>query len=1030
MDPHGEDTGGVHVAPVDTGPRRELRVALSMNGGVSLAVWIGGAVCEVDRVRGAGDADPFWTRVLEACGYLPAARIDVMTGASAGGLNAVLLARSIRHRVPFETFARLWRERADIDVLAKGPRNSLDEKNDPRAVLRGEYFLEQVEDALRAVGDADTAFDDIGDLALFASATLIEPNGVAYTDAPGAPICEPTSAAYFHVARRGSRARGLDGFAVTDLDGVLGRIGRSTSSIPGLFEPMRFVRTAADLAAAPESRSYVSRSWLVGAFTHDRRDVEIMDGGVVDNVPIARAIRAIYTSRATTDVRRVLLYLHPDPGGRCVPDPTPKPNALRVVRSFFGKRSESLREDIDLLRSHNEAVVDRRSMTRVVLESLPTSAGATSAVPSDPPRTSVEIEAEVALLVRAASSPRSEMGWHAFDRPAVLPLTDGNVAVARDELDTALRELFAHTPDVLAAERLRREAATLEQLLWMTAPSEQFTAVAPALELLSDAQLLAEMVTAFQLSRFMDAQVCRCDAGAGAHLHAADAVARLVESRRTLDAFTVDSPMTDADWASLAAWDLDDRSPRASTVPAALTSMIDEALRTVVATWPAEQPAPGSPGDDDRELAVRALRLVGAGHAQLTALALALVPVHSDSSASLQHIDFLRIAGDAPSPAADAFAAVASRNGVAKPIKIAGTQLHHLGAFFAPEWRTNDWRWGQLDAVPTLVDAVLDDDALDRLRARIAADPGLATGLGLDGLAPAADRAAVRDALVRHRQGELLAAFFELDGRSFDAIVADAAFARWSGEDRHLLTKLGRQQLTGVGMRGVLTASSVLRRRLGPVAQLLVEGVLRPIAMGLAGLFLTGRWGVASLAWTTGALAMPRSTSTTQRIAWLVVIALSVVVPLWFTELKLKLPDRRHPFYGVVPLVLTAAGVAIGVATFWACVRRWLAEPVGWPVANLSRGVWLAGLAAAIAASCISWWIRKIWWLVFTVVIFGWYFAFARAAYVHAQGPDTGVAHWPDWWTARTMWVAWLVAVIASPHVFSRMTDKALGATR
>ena len=58
------------------GSRRQLRFALSMNGGVSLAVWIGGAVSEIDRLR---RGDPFWGPLLDACGYEPNAQVDVMT---------------------------------------------------------------------------------------------------------------------------------------------------------------------------------------------------------------------------------------------------------------------------------------------------------------------------------------------------------------------------------------------------------------------------------------------------------------------------------------------------------------------------------------------------------------------------------------------------------------------------------------------------------------------------------------------------------------------------------------------------------------------------------------------------------------------------------------------------------------------------------------------------------------------------------------------------------------------------------------
>ena len=40
-----------HPAPV---AGQELRLALAMRGGVSLAVWIGGAVSEIERLRRAG----------------------------------------------------------------------------------------------------------------------------------------------------------------------------------------------------------------------------------------------------------------------------------------------------------------------------------------------------------------------------------------------------------------------------------------------------------------------------------------------------------------------------------------------------------------------------------------------------------------------------------------------------------------------------------------------------------------------------------------------------------------------------------------------------------------------------------------------------------------------------------------------------------------------------------------------------------------------------------------------------------------
>src|SRR3954453_1975949 len=85
----------------DERPHRTLRLALAMRGGVSLAVWIGGAVAEIDVLRRHGSAPAVevqddarrrglaYDALLRACGYGDV-EVDVLAGASAGGLNSVL----------------------------------------------------------------------------------------------------------------------------------------------------------------------------------------------------------------------------------------------------------------------------------------------------------------------------------------------------------------------------------------------------------------------------------------------------------------------------------------------------------------------------------------------------------------------------------------------------------------------------------------------------------------------------------------------------------------------------------------------------------------------------------------------------------------------------------------------------------------------------------------------------------------------------------------------------------------------------
>ena len=83
----------------------EIRFAFALNGGVSLAIWIGGVVDEVVRFIDAGrqlDADPAaidpgnpWVALCRELDVRPS--VDVLAGSSAGGLNAAFLAMAVLH---------------------------------------------------------------------------------------------------------------------------------------------------------------------------------------------------------------------------------------------------------------------------------------------------------------------------------------------------------------------------------------------------------------------------------------------------------------------------------------------------------------------------------------------------------------------------------------------------------------------------------------------------------------------------------------------------------------------------------------------------------------------------------------------------------------------------------------------------------------------------------------------------------------------------------------------------------------------
>src|SRR3954452_17093848 len=70
-----------------TGDGTTLRLALGMRGGVSLAVWIGGAASELDALRAAAHDPSSSAAGLLALGGYTGVQIDVLSGGRAGGAD-------------------------------------------------------------------------------------------------------------------------------------------------------------------------------------------------------------------------------------------------------------------------------------------------------------------------------------------------------------------------------------------------------------------------------------------------------------------------------------------------------------------------------------------------------------------------------------------------------------------------------------------------------------------------------------------------------------------------------------------------------------------------------------------------------------------------------------------------------------------------------------------------------------------------------------------------------------------------------
>jgi predicted acylesterase/phospholipase RssA len=122
-------------------PKEEIRFAVVLNGGVSLAVWMGGAVREIDRVtRGEGT----YGVLLELLNAT--ARADVIAGTSAGGINGAALALGQANaRADVGLLRDLWNEQGRMEALLQQPF-----RGSPASLLRGDdYFLPKLHEAMK-----------------------------------------------------------------------------------------------------------------------------------------------------------------------------------------------------------------------------------------------------------------------------------------------------------------------------------------------------------------------------------------------------------------------------------------------------------------------------------------------------------------------------------------------------------------------------------------------------------------------------------------------------------------------------------------------------------------------------------------------------------------------------------------------------------------------------------------------------------------------------------------------------------------
>ena len=416
---------------------KELRLALVCSGGVSLAIYIHGVTKEILKLVRASrayharpnnrdesasgpratawppgqviDTEQIYFELLQAIGQHLDLRVivDVIAGASAGGINAVYLARALAHDLPYEDLRESWLSQADIRKLSAnesrpGPINrwvlkplvrfiaryvfrgrlnaaelsrkfsSLMQLRRLRPPMDGEKLLAAIYDALYAMGGPHRTGASLMPatqrLELFVTVTDFYGylKRIPMYDPPMIEEREHRHVLGFSYLRRVSGAESSE-FTLEDTP-ALAFTARATSSFPGAFQPAQLCEV--DRLMVRRGRVWTHRrKFLESKFEPyrlagaDPERAAFLDGSVLDNKPFAAAIRSIQGRPAARQVDRRLLYIDPAPEHLQPSASGGVPSLFRTLRASLSDipRNEPIHSDITWVEGFNKRV--RRTKT-------------------------------------------------------------------------------------------------------------------------------------------------------------------------------------------------------------------------------------------------------------------------------------------------------------------------------------------------------------------------------------------------------------------------------------------------------------------------------------------------------------------------------------------------------------------------------------------------------------------------------------------------------------------------------------------
>ena len=275
----------------------EQRIALVLNGGISLAVWMSGVVNEISSLTRLSHDEELtrnphsaavWKSILEKTPRR-CLRVDLIAGTSAGGLNGAFLAHAIANQRELFDMRNIWVQQAKLDtshLLNPEPAQAA-------WALNGEFFGRAIRDQMQGSLDTPRSSGPPPTITLLTTATAINDDPIPSRDDVEAEYSYRDSRRVYAFRQRGWRPGDTE---LTD-EATLALAARASASYPVAFQP-------------------VSETAELGARRIQGRGDSglLMDGGVLDNAPFEPLLAELRSMPINGRRKRHLLYVTPDLG--------------------------------------------------------------------------------------------------------------------------------------------------------------------------------------------------------------------------------------------------------------------------------------------------------------------------------------------------------------------------------------------------------------------------------------------------------------------------------------------------------------------------------------------------------------------------------------------------------------------------------------------------------------------------------------------------------------------------------------------